>query len=410
MRISLVAIGDELLKGATINTNSGFIGQELLAIGIYPDRCLTIRDDGKSIKEALDFLLPDSDIIITSGGLGPTADDISRDMVAEYLNLGMHEDAEVKEKLLERWHRLKGEDKIPENNLCQTMVPDGAEVIDNPVGTAPGLFIPVPGEDKKYVIMLPGPPSELNPMVTGFLVPRVRELLDTVLHSSVIYVAGIAESELEQRMQPLIRGIDSLSVAYCAAPEAVRVFLTSEDEALIRQKTVEVKELFGKYVLTDGSESLAEDVSKLLKEQNLRIATAESCTGGMIASIITKLAGSSQIFPGSIISYSNEIKHQLLKVKDETLEKYGAVSAECVEEMLEGIKINFGTETGIAVSGIAGPDGGTKEKPVGTVFIGIYLNGKRRIETFRFPGNRQSVRKRTVAKALQILRLMLLDE
>jgi competence/damage-inducible protein CinA-like protein len=409
VKTSTICTGSELLKGTTINTNMATIGIALTKIGIPPEQGMVVADEPQLMTEALKKLAPESDLIITTGGLGPTCDDLTRKVVCDFLGLELEENQQLREGLTQRWKTRRSGTKPPPEYYSQALAPRNAIILHNRVGSAPGMILQSTIDGKKLQIaMLPGPPSELIPMLEEELIPQLQKLSDTIRHTTGFLIAGIPEMQAQKTIQPLLIGT-SVELALCASLYGVKVFFSGSDHAIVTQKAAEAAELFDNLALENGSINLIEDISRLLLQHNLSLCTAESCTGGMIATAITDLPGASQIFKGSIIAYHNEIKEQLLGVSRTLLEDKGAVSAECVEQMVEGACRKFSADAGIAVSGIAGPSGGTEEKPVGLIFIAVQLNGKRKIAQFNFKNNRQMIRERTVAKALLILREMILD-
>ncbi len=412
MKIAILCIGDELLKGATINTNMAFLGEQLTRIGIIPERAMVVADRREELHAGLETLLPEADIVITTGGLGPTADDMTMTSVAEFTGRKLVKNIEVETAIFKRWMKLK-RGNPPERVMVQAMVPEGVEILPNRVGTAPGIWLEMDGgkyESKKIIAMLPGPPIEITPMTIDFVIPRIKGLLKGQVYTDLMYTVGIPESILEDEIQPIIKDVKNLSVAYCASPGGVRLFLSSPDEALLNLKSRECREFLKGRILPDGCETLAEEVSLLLRERGEQIATAESCTGGMIAAEITRLSGSSDIFPGSMVTYSNEVKIEMLGVPKQIIAEHGAVSRECAGAMVEKICEKFSAAAGIAVSGIAGPSGGTKEKPVGLVYIGVKYRDKQAVTENNFSGNREMVRLRAMNTAFNLLRKMLLGK
>ena len=406
MKIGVLCIGDELLKGAVINTNLAYIGQRLLEIGVMPELCLEVPDEPHEVVNALEYAMNHADFIITSGGLGPTADDLTKQAIADHLHLPLELDPEAEKAVRARWDSLK-RGPLPLNFLNQAYIPRGAEALLNSFGSAPGIHITV---GAKRIVMLPGPPSELHPMFDRQLLPILRAQLDQRIYTRLFHISGVPESRVEERTIPIIQANPGLSVAYCAAPEFVKLFLkTSDPDCLARAETM-VRSEFAAELLHDSSHTVAEEVILLPKERSCALALAESCTGGLIAKLLTDVPGASEVFPGGVVSYANQAKRELLGVSEETLAKFGAVSAECAAEMLRGAAERFHTDCAIAVTGIAGPDGGTAEKPVGLVFIGVRCFDQILVKEHRFRGSRSQVRERTVAVALNTLRRMLLGE
>jgi len=398
MRVSVICTGTELLKGTTVNTNLSFVGQQLSEAGIVPHRALVIGDSFEDLRQALESATVDSDLIITTGGLGPTRDDLTRNVVCDFLGLKLHRDSEIEADLSRRWANWHS-GPPSEEYLQQANVPENSIVLKNRIGTAPGLWV----KAETDIILLPGPPNELNPMFENEAMPLLKELVSEAHFTSSFMIASISELVVQGKIEELVKGLP-LTLAYCSSVEGVKVFFSGEDEVLVKQKADEAKKLFGDAVLRDNKLSLVEEISERLREQGYTLGTAESCTGGMIAAAITDLPGSSQIFKGSIVSYSNEIKAKLLGVPQEILDSEGAVSGACVRAMAEGVAKALDVDAAIAISGIAGPGGGTDEKPVGMVYIAALLHDEIIIAEHIFPGNRDTVRKRAMVKGLLMLR------
>ncbi len=412
MELSLICIGDELLKGATVNTNMAFIGECLLEIGVIPKYSLVVPDTRQPILDALDDALAKSDFVLTTGGLGPTADDITKEVVAEKFGRKLYENGEIAAGLVRFWNSLK-RGQMPSRILNQALVPEGADVIKNNYGTAPGLHLsgdPLGNGSTKHIILLPGPPAEMRPMFKEQAIPLIKAQLDKALHAELLHVVGLGESTIEDRMIPVIEGHKNLSVAYCASPEYVRVFLTSPDKDFLHQKTREVMDLFQGELLSEGVKSLSEEVLLQLKRRKAKLAVAESCTGGIIAQRITDLPGSSAVFVGGVVSYSNEVKSGILGVDQILFELGGpgAVSPECAAAMVEGVCAKLNADAGMAVTGIAGPDGGSAQKPVGLVYIASRFEGKTLVRDGHFRGGREQIRHRAASAALNLLRRQIL--
>ena len=419
MKIGVLCIGDELLKGAVVNTNLAYMGQKLLELGIVPEFSLEVPDRPGDVVRGLEFAMRCADFIITSGGLGPTADDLTKPSIAEYLGYPLELCNEAAEAIKARWTTLRhahgwgqsAQHSLPYHFLNQAYVPKGCRVLMNRFGTAPGIYIATRDGDRfpgKKIVMLPGPPSELHPMFDDQVLPIVRENLDEKIFSRLFHVSGVPESKVEEGMQPVIAAAPGLSVAYCAAPEFVKLFLSAPDSGILESASERVRAIFADSLLSDGSRTVAEEVVRLLARAGHKLATAESCTGGLIASLITEIPGASEVYLGSVVSYANEVKAGALGVRDATLRTAGAVSADCAAEMLDGVCGKLGAECGISVTGIAGPGGGTPEKPVGLVYIGVRYLDRVRITENRFRGSREQIRARTAAVALNTLRRFIL--
>ena len=404
-KISIISLGDELLKGFTINTNSSYIGQKLLERGDIVSFNLTIRDNKNDIVNALIYGCDNSDIIITTGGLGPTKDDITKDVISEFFKLKLYKNADAA-KNIENYFEIS--DRIPsEYAMQQAYVPNGSIVFKNKVGLAPGILMNVTYKNQsKKIIMLPGPPQEMKAVFSELLNYSGFQNSNKI-YSKMYLIAGLPESEIERRSEEKVGNDKELELAYCANLGFVRLFLTHKNKDKWTKATKIIEKEFSYDILEDGVNDLTQDVIALLKSQNATIATAESCTGGMIAASITDNSGVSDIFPGSVVVYSNKEKIKLLNVSEETLEKYGAVSAETAEEMIQNVIAKFAVDAGIAVTGIAGPTGGTDKKPVGLVYIAVAYKNKKVIKKYNFHGNREVVRTRTMVTAFNELRKLI---
>ncbi len=403
MEVALLCIGDELLKGSTVNTNLAFLGGKLLENGMIPKLSLEIPDRREDIRSALDYAFSRADTVITSGGLGPTADDLTKESVAEWFGLPMIRRPEAERMIREYWNRIRS-GAAPVHWTRQAEIPEGAEVLPNGFGSAPGIHLE---RDGRTVFLLPGPPPELQPMFEISVLPRLNAKRTEPVYADLLRIVGIGESEIEDLLEPHL--IPEVSAAYCASPGFVKLFLTSNDETLLKRTAADARGLFRANVLPPEVTSLPQDVLRLLDQRNLRLATAESCTGGLISEQLTAIPGSSSAFLGGVVSYANELKMHVLGVSPETLERFGAVSRECAEEMVEGICARTHSDTAISVTGIAGPGGGSPEKPVGLVYIGVKVRAKTVVMECRFKGGRSQVRERAAAKALNTLRSMLLE-
>ncbi|MFA6291709.1 MAG: CinA family nicotinamide mononucleotide deamidase-related protein [Victivallales bacterium] len=407
MKVSVLCIGDELLRGSTTNTNLAKIGQSLGAAAMFPVMEMAVKDNGHSIVDALDILFDRSDIIISTGGLGPTSDDVTKTTVAEYFGLKLKNNAEVAKKIKSFWS-VRRLGKMPPSVLNQALVPVGARILENRTGTAPGLIVKNL-KSGKTVIMLPGPPHEMSPMLEDFVVPYLKSVSKDRLYTEMVYVSGLPESSVEEKVAPLVSSEPELSIAYCASPESIKVFLSGKRPELVAVKMKEIKGALKDNLLLPGARSIAEDIYFLLKKRKHKLCVAESCTGGMIAAALTDIPGSSEVFSGSAVVYSNDWKMKVLGVDKATLNKYGAVSSQCAGEMVDNVCARYDADAGIAVTGIAGPAGGTESKPVGLVFIATRYDGKTVVRQYNFPGTRDVVRRRAVSSALNQLRRQILS-
>ena len=408
MNIHLICTGTELLIGHTLNTNQQFIGDCLDRAGyrLAAERC--VPDTGEAIAAAVREELARADLVITVGGLGPTTDDLTRDAVARELGARLKYDPEIHAVITAY---LAGRNvPVPAESLrVQAMVPEGATALPNRNGTAPGLWCPAPGG--KFVVLLPGPPRELQPMFRDQVLPRLRELAPPEVVRVSFAVCGRPESAVAEVVEHELAAFPGVEPAYCAHPAQVEVRLSAAPALRERLELARARltECLGDDVLPAGCTDPAQAVAAMLLERRLWLATAESCTGGGIAKTVTDLPGASAWFCGGVVAYSNDWKECLLDVPDHLLADHGAVSAETAGAMLNALFRRYEADAGIAVTGIAGPAGGTPDKPVGLVYIATGLRTRQQVTRHLFPGNRDSVRQRTITTALNQLRLQLLQ-
>ena len=408
MKAEIITVGTEILLGDIVNTNSQFLAKELAALGIDVYYQSTVGDNEKRLLECFEESLKRSDIVITTGGLGPTNDDITKEVAARYFNqeLKLHEPSWIK---IKDYFKKIGVEPTS-NNKKQAFFPAESTILENNNGTAPGAVF---SKDDKYIILLPGPPKEMVPMFNESVKPYLERLTDTTLVSKTLRLIGIGESTLEENIIDIINNQTNPTIAPYAQDGEVTLRITAkvnkyEDaKPLIEDMEGKIRERVGKYIYGYDNTSLEEVVSKLLVEKNLTIAVSESCTGGMVSSTLINYPGISSVFMEGCVTYSNEAKMNRLGVKKETLDKYGAVSEETAREMAQGIAKNFNTDIGLSTTGVAGPGGGTDEKPVGLVYVGIYIKGKTIVKKFNFIGDRQKIRIRTTKCLLNELRLEL---
>ncbi|UCC49577.1 MAG: competence/damage-inducible protein A [Gemmatimonadota bacterium] len=410
--IEIVTIGEELLSGATLDSNAATIAQALEPLGLRVVRRTTVGDEAGGIADAVASALARTGAVITTGGLGPTDDDITKAAVAGVLGRPLEFREEVWARLKERWAR-RG--RIPETNRRQAEVPAGAEVFPNPRGTAPGLAV----EDERLglCVLLPGPPAEVESLVqdaiVAFLAQRVSGDVKRPYRCQ-LRTTGVAESAIAERVGGRLDDL-LLDVAYLPEVDGVDIRLTgwARDEVEVTERLHEavrrLRETLGLHIYTEGPADLAQVVGDLLRQRGLTVTVAESCTAGLIARRLTEFAGSSDYFWGGMIVYDDRAKVELLGVAEETLRRYGAVSEETAREMAEGACRRSGSAAAIAVSGIAGPAGGTEEKPVGTVWLAVRLNDETVAKRRYYPGTRDMVRARAAQGGLDLLRRTLLQ-
>lgn len=408
----IITIGDELLIGQVVDTNSAWIGRELNKTGIEVVQKTAISDNVEHIVSALNSAKTRARIILITGGLGPTKDDLTKQTLATYFNSGWRTDAAVEEHIRKIFEARNL--PILDVNLEQAVVPDNCETIFNHQGTAPGMWFE---EDGHIFVSMPGVPYEMVSMMENFVLPRLEQLDNSqnIIHKTIV-TAGIGESFLAKKIDSVEDNLPKhIKLAYLPHFTSVRLRFTArgEDEtgmlAELEDITTRIKELVGEYVIADEDIKLEQLIGRLLKERGQMLATAESCTGGYIAHLITSIPGSSAYFMGSVVSYDNKVKMGQLGVKAETLAGAGAVSSETVEQMARGVIELLCTDYAIATSGIAGPDGGTPEKPVGTVWIAVANKQKVLPLKFNFHGTRQAVIERTAITALNMLRKLILE-
>ncbi len=411
MITELISVGTEILLGNIVNTNSAYLSEKCALLGLsvyYQD---VVGDNEGRMRDVIRTALDRSDVVILTGGLGPTEDDITKEVTADLMGMPLKEDSHSRkliDKYLKEYEKNNPQRRITKNNYKQAMVPDGAIVLDNHNGTAPGLILEKKG---KTAILLPGPPNELKPMFEEYVVPYLQKNQPEIIVSQMVKISGIGESQVAEEIQDLIESQTNPTIApYAKTGEVhLRVTASAENEKacrkLIKPVVKELKKRFGENVFaTDESKTLEEAVINLLKEKDLKLSLAESLTGGMIAQRIVNVSGASEVFGYGFVTYSNKAKHKCLGVKKRTLKEQGAVSAKCAREMAKGACKASGADISISVTGLAGPGGGTKETPVGTVFMGCCYKGKAIVKEFHFTGNRMRIREQTTAHALAMLR------
>ena len=411
MTSEIICVGTELLSGNIVNSNAAFLARELTGLGINCSYQTVVGDERERILEALKIASKRADLLILSGGLGPTKDDLTKETVAEFAGKRLAEDARSRRLIQEHFDR-RGI-KPAENNWKQAMVPEGSRVFDNHNGTAPGIAL----ESKNCrIVMLPGPPEELQLMFRESVVPYLKEFSTGVILSQTVKTVGKPESLVEQEIRDLIDGQTNPAVATYAKDGEVHIRVTataeSQKEANKRIKPV-VKELKNRFsdeiYTTEDDVTLEKAFADLLLDQDMTISCAESCTGGLLSAAMVNVPGISELFKSGLVTYSNKAKRKLLGVKKSTLQKYGAVSRQTAEEMVKGLLADSKTDVGIAVTGIAGPDGGTKEKPVGLVYISCCVKGKVTVQECHFAGSREKIRRSSVTAALMLARRCVLE-
>lgn len=372
MIAEVICIGTEILLGDIVNTNSAFLSRELAALGIDMYHQSVVGDNAQRLKESLILALKRADVVITTGGLGPTYDDLTKKTVADYFGIGMemHEPSVKKiETLFERLGRT-----MTPNNLLQAQVPQGSTVFFNDTGFAPGIAVE---QDGKMVIMMPGPPSEMRPMFMNRISPYLQRKTGGMIRSKTLYIFGMGESQVEDTLRELMLASMNPTVAPYAKQGEVQVRVSAkaqseqEAQALIDPVVAQVKRMLGDVVYGVDVGSLQNALVQTLTEKKLIAATAESCTGGLVSAAITDISGASAVFAGGVCTYTNALKTKLLGVSEDTLATVGAVSAETAQQMAKGVRTLTGADIGVGITGIAGPGGGSDEKPVGLVYVAV---------------------------------------
>ena len=410
MVCELISVGTELLLGNIVNTNTQFLAEKCALLGLSMYHQVTVGDNRERLTQVIRTALDRSDIVILTGGLGPTEDDLTKEVCAEVMGFSLAEDPHTRQ-MIESYFKNNIYKEIPDNNWKQAIVPQGAIVLDNHNGTAPGLILE---KANKTAILLPGPPNELIPLFNEQVYPYLEKLRPEVIRSQMVKVCGIGESQVEDKLLDLIDSQTNPTIATYAKTGEVHLRITAsaatteEADSMIKPVVKEIKKRLGDAVYsTKENESLEMAVVRLLKKNGLTVTTAESCTGGMLAARLVNVPGVSDVYREGYITYSNKAKRRLLDVNKSTLKKYGAVSEQTAREMAIGGVFANGADVCVATTGIAGPDGGTEEKPVGLVYI-CYLKDKVTVERFQFKGNREKIREQTVVKALDLLRRSIL--
>lgn len=404
MKAEIISVGTELLLGQILNTDAQYLARELSAYGFNLYHQTTVGDNHERLCECLKTALGRSDVALLSGGLGPTQDDMTKEAVADVFGLEMTLD-DASKLFLERFFAERGYEMTP-NNLRQAMFPTGAKILPNERGTAPGCIVE---KDGKAAIVLPGPPSELIDMFEKQVRPYLAELCDSAIVSRVLRVFGMGESSVEHRVRDLMDGSNPTLAPYASLGEVTlrltaKVSKNEDSDALLDPLTDKLIERLGDLVYSTNDEKLEELIVRLLRKKGKTLALAESCTGGLVAAKLTDVPGASDVFVEGIVCYSNASKTRRLGVKEETLAQYGAVSEQTAREMAEGALAATGADFALALTGIAGPGGGSAEKPVGLVYAALAGGGETLVKELRLGGERSRIRALSVLNALDLLR------
>jgi nicotinamide-nucleotide amidase len=407
MKAEIIAVGSELLTPDRLDTNSLFLTEELNKIGIEVVRKTVVGDNRDLLSEAFRDALNRVPLVISSGGLGPTEDDLTRETVAELLSRKLRRNDEILRHIEGRFRSMNRE--MPEVNVRQAMVPEGAEILENPRGTAPGLWLE---DDGHFIVLLPGPPRELKPLFREQVLSRLERRASSLrMFHREIRVTGLGESHVEQRIMGIYKRFPEVNTTVLAAPGETQVHLRIwTDDAEHAKKTLDEIVSGFEIALTDrifsqDGSPLEEVIAAELTLHNATISAAESCTGGLLAQRLTSIAGSSSYFLGGVVCYSNELKTAWAGVPAELIQAKGAVSAEVAVALADGIRRRAGSTFGVGITGIAGPGGGTEEKPVGTVHIALAHAGGVKERAVRFPGDRESIRWQASQVALDMVRI-----
>lgn len=410
MTVELISVGTEILLGNIVNTNAAYLAEKCAGLGLSCYFQSVIGDNEERLTQALSCAVSRSDIVILSGGLGPTEDDLTKEVAAKVCGKELHADDHSMDRIAEYF---AGRDIIPtDNNWKQAMIPEGAIVLDNENGTAPGIIMETEG---CRIILLPGPPNELIPMFEEKVIPYLERLTPGVICSQTVKICGISESRVETEVKDLIDNQSNPTIAtYAKTGEVhIRVTASAEDKKkaakLIKPVVKELKSRFQSDIYTTDEEvTLEKAVVELLVANKLTVTCAESCTGGMLSARLVNVPGVSDVYKSGFITYSNKAKRRLLGVKKSTLQKYSAVSAQTAKEMVKGAALAAQADVAVAVTGVAGPDG-TKEKPAGLVYIACSVKGDVTVKEFHFQGNRSKNREAATSAALRLMRSCILE-
>lgn len=412
MTVEVISVGTELLLGNIVNTNAQFLAEKCALLGLSMYNQVVVGDNRERLKDVVVTALERSDIVILTGGLGPTEDDLTKETCAEAMGFELAEDGHTRQRI-EDYFKNSIYKEIPDNNWKQAVVPVGAIVLDNDNGTAPGLIME---KDGKRAILLPGPPNEMIPLFKEQVEPYLQKLRPELIVSKMIKICGMGESQVEDKLLDLIDKQTNPTIATYAKTGEVHVRVTASAptteiaDRLIRPVVKEIKKRMGTFVYsTKEEETLEMAVVRLLKKYELTVATAESCTGGLVAGRLVNVPGASDVFKEGFVTYSNKAKRKHLEVSKNTLKKYGAVSKETAKEMAIGGAFATDSDLCVAVTGLAGPDGGSEEKPVGLVYMACCLGDKVTVEKYQFKGNRSKIREQSVVRALDLVRRTVLE-
>lgn len=410
MIVEHIAVGDELLLGNIVNTNGSFLAEQFAKMGFESFFQIVVGDRADNIKTVLENASNRADIVVVTGGMGPTKDDITKETTADFLGIPLVEDSVAKEKLTALF--IARGDEITENSYKQAMVIKGSQVLYNDFGHSCGEIVE---KDNCKYILLPGQPNELIPMFKERVVPYLKKISDSVIVTKTVKISGITEAALEDKIKNIIAKHNNPKINLHAKVGEVHIHVVAKGtdekqcEKLIKPVVKELKTAVGEYIFTTKDDvTLEESLAELLLANKLTVTTTESCTGGLIASRLINVPGASEIIKAGYVTYSDKAKHKVIGVKKSVLQKYSAVSEEVCREMAEGVDLPVKADVIISVTGLAGPDGGTEEKPVGLVYIGINVKGKISVYEYRFKGDRMKIRECAATAALSLARMNIL--
>ena len=407
IKAEIISIGSEILRGQITDTNANFIAQKLTKLGIDLEHISAVSDKPESLLSTLKLALQRSGLIITTGGLGPTEDDITYHTIARALNSKLIKYPEAEENLKRILKKINK--TISPSNLKQVYFPEGAKIIINQYGTAPAMILE---KDNKIICSFPGVPHEMKNLIEENLIPYLKEKFppSMIKKSKTLKITGLGESSVNELIRDYMNKQTNFSFGIYANPEDIQVQVTTqaptekEVEKLLQSSANQLTKILGNYIYGSDEETIEEVVGNLLKTKKLKVAVAESCTGGMLGEMITRIPGSSEYFQGGVISYNAKVKEDLLKVPPEVIKKYGEVSEQVARLMAEGVRINCHSDIGISITGIAGPGGATEKKKVGLAYMAL-ANGKKTItQKHQLFGSRQLIRLRASRRALNMLR------
>ena len=410
-KAQIISIGTELLLGHITNTNASYLSQKLAQLGINVYYHQTVGDNPRRLRNSLKNALNFSDIVITTGGLGPTVDDITLEVIAKVIKKDLVFSREILKDI--KKHFNKRNLNMPPSNIRQAYIPKGAIALKNKVGTAPGLIIKF---NKKLLITLPGPPAELIPMTEKYLIPFLKTKYSSgwIIKSRVIKIAGLPESVVNEKVSDILKSPPPVTVGIYAHPAQVDLKITAKAKSekrankIIKPLENEIRKRLGNYIFGLDSQSLEEIVARLLTKQKKTLSIAESCSGGLVSNLLTDIPGSSRYFKLGFIAYSNQAKISQLKISPKIIKKYGAVSPGVARAMATAVRKLAKTNLSLGITGIAGPSGGAKTKPIGLVYIALASSKEAWVDKFIFLGNRAAIKLKTATAALDILRKYLL--